>query len=318
VTAGWQAKAHRLATDGSWCWIKHWRAQKKRQWFSLLKRNRKADLTDYFTRRRKKSSVAVATELPDWHFPLVSPLSAKMSDAKSHSGLMPETHWSVIHRLKAEDTVGRDRALAEVCRTYWQPLYSLARAWGRSPHDAEDLTQAFFSGFCERGGLGEVSPERGRFRSLLVTAFRNHSTDTARRSQAQCRGGRVEQVTLDFAAAEARFQAALAVEPDQTRLCDRQWALAVLEHAMATCRQEWAEKGRAQEFDALEPVLAPGPDAPSYADLGQRLALTEANVATKVKRLRASVGEHLRRTVADTVMNPVEVRDELTYLVSLL
>lgn len=78
---------------------------------------------------------------------------------------MPETHWSVIHRLKAEDTVGRDRALAEVCRTYWQPLYSLARAWGRSPHDAEDLTQAFFSGFCERGGLGEVSPERGRFRA---------------------------------------------------------------------------------------------------------------------------------------------------------
>lgn len=46
--------------------------------------------------------------------------------------------------------------------------------------------------------------------------------------------------------------------------------------------------------------------------------MTEANIATKVKRLRASVGEHLRRTVADTVVNPAEVREELAYLVSLL
>jgi RNA polymerase sigma factor (sigma-70 family) len=231
---------------------------------------------------------------------------------------MPQTHWSVIHRLTADDTVGRHQAWTEVCRIYWQPLYGLARVWGHSPHDAEDLTQAFFSTFYARGGLGEVSPERGRFRSLLVTAFRNLATDARRRSQAQSRGGHLQQVTLDFAAAEASFQAALALEPDQTRLFDRQWALAVLDNAMATCRQEWSEKGREQEFDALVPVLAPGPDAPSYADLGQRLALTEANVATKVKRLRASVGEHLRRTVADTVVNPSEVKSELTYLVSLL
>ena len=125
--------------------------------------------------------------------PPVLSLWPEMPDAKSHLGSMPETHWSVIHRLAAEDTVGRDRALAEVCRTYWQPLYALARVWGRSPHDAEDLTQGFFSGFCERGSLGEVSPERGRFRSLLVTAFRNYSTDALRRSKAQHRGGRVEQ-----------------------------------------------------------------------------------------------------------------------------
>jgi RNA polymerase sigma-70 factor (ECF subfamily) len=231
---------------------------------------------------------------------------------------MPETHWSVIHRLAAEDTVSRDRALAEVCRTYWQPLYALARVWGRSPHDAEDLTQTFFSGFCERGGLGAVSPERGRFRSLLVTAFRNFSTDTLRRSMAQARGGHLQHVPLDFVAAEAVFQAAVAVEPDQTRLFDRQWALAVLNHAMESCRQEWAKKGRAVEFDTLVPVLTPGPDAPSYADLGRELGLTEENVATKVKRLRASVGDHLRRTVADIVVNPAEVREELTYLVSLL
>jgi len=262
-------------------------------------------------------SVAATGQLPGGVPPHFRHPSA-VRNTLSKFGLMPETNWSVIHRLASKDTVSRDRALAEVCRTYWQPLYSLARVWGRSPHDAEDLTQAFFAGFCERGGLGEVSPERGRFRCLLVTAFRNFSTDTLRRSKAQVRGGHWQQITLDYAAAEAALQAAVAAEPDQTRLFDRMWALAVLDHAMATCRQEWAEKGRAQEFDALVPVLTPGPGAPSYADLGERLAMTEANIATKVKRLRASIGEHLRRTVADTVVNPAEVREELAYLVSLL
>lgn len=241
-----------------------------------------------------------------------------MSVGKTNAGLMPETHWSVIHRLAAEDTVSRQRAWAEVCRSYWQPLYSLARIWGRSPHDAEDLTQAFLLSLCERGGLGEVAPERGRFRSLLVTAFRNFSIDTLRRSKTQARGGHLQHVTLDFAAAEAVFQAAAAVEPDQTRIFDRQWALAVLDQAMAACRREWEGKGRAEEFDALEPVLAPGPNAPTYADLSKRLGITEAHIATKVKRLRESVGKHLRSAVADTVLNPADIRDELTYLMSLL
>ena len=43
---------------------------------------------------------------------------------------MPDTHWSVVHRLTSPDTTVRGAALAEVCRTYWQPLYTLARALG--------------------------------------------------------------------------------------------------------------------------------------------------------------------------------------------
>ena len=115
---------------------------------------------------------------------------------------MPDTNWTVIRRLAAEDTVSRNQALADVCRIYWQPLYALARAWGNTPHDAEDLTQGFFAGFCERGGLGEVSPDRGRFRSLLVTAYRNYATDMIRRGQAQRRGGTAGHEPLHSATAE--------------------------------------------------------------------------------------------------------------------
>ena len=131
---------------------------------SLLKRNRQRDLTDFLLNGGKIVFRGRNRAISGWRSSPSFYHSYGVPDNISRLGLMPETHWSVIHRLAADDTVGRDQALAEVCRTYWQPLYSLARVWGRSPQDAEDLTQAFFSSFCERGGLGEVSPERGRFR----------------------------------------------------------------------------------------------------------------------------------------------------------
>src|SRR5262245_52262352 len=57
------------------------------------------------------------------------------------------THWSVV--LSAADSVDArgDEALEELCRTYWQPLYSYVRRRGHGPEDAQDLTQAFFEQF---------------------------------------------------------------------------------------------------------------------------------------------------------------------------
>jgi DNA-directed RNA polymerase specialized sigma24 family protein len=44
----------------------------------------------------------------------------------------------------AADGSGADAALAELCLTYWYPLYAFVRRRGSTHHDAEDLTQAFF------------------------------------------------------------------------------------------------------------------------------------------------------------------------------
>lgn len=231
---------------------------------------------------------------------------------------MPATRWSIIHRLKTDDTRARSAALAEVCRLYWRPLYTLARAWGRSPHDAEDLTQGFLASLCERGDLGEVAPERGRFRSLLQAAFRNHVTDAARQARTQRRGGTCETIPLDFTGAEQRFQRALTVEADRGALFDRQWALTIVQRAAETCRAEFDQRGQAAVFDLLEPVLVPGSDAPDYATLGRALGLSEAAVATRVKRFRTTFGQHLRRAVGDTVAGPAEVDEELKYLIRLI
>ena len=51
-------------------------------------------------------------------------------------GWFTTTHWSVVLLARDDD----DRAALEtLCRDYWRPLYVLARRFGHSQHDAEDL-----------------------------------------------------------------------------------------------------------------------------------------------------------------------------------
>ncbi|MCL4180529.1 MAG: hypothetical protein KJ072_22640 [Verrucomicrobia bacterium] len=47
-------------------------------------------------------------------------------------------------------------ALEELCRAYGYPLYAFVRRQGRTPEDAQDLTQGFFAVEKEQGVKGLV------------------------------------------------------------------------------------------------------------------------------------------------------------------
>jgi len=73
-------------------------------------------------------------------------MSATVSDFASGSDQsFVTTHWSVVLAAKQGDATDAAAALEKLCRTYWYPLYAFLRRKGRSPHDAQDLTQAFFA-----------------------------------------------------------------------------------------------------------------------------------------------------------------------------
>jgi RNA polymerase sigma-70 factor (ECF subfamily) len=63
-------------------------------------------------------------------------------------------------------------ALANLCSTYWYPLYAFLRRREFSPHEAEDLSQEFFYRFLQRNSLAHVSPAAGKFRSFLLTCLK--------------------------------------------------------------------------------------------------------------------------------------------------
>ena len=53
------------------------------------------------------------------------------------------THWSVV--LNAADSVSphSGKALENLCRSYWYPLYAYVRRKGYDSEAAKDLTQEF-------------------------------------------------------------------------------------------------------------------------------------------------------------------------------
>jgi len=142
------------------------------------------------------------------------------------------TRWTTV--LAARD--GRDRAgeaaMEALCRAYWYPLYAYVRRSGRSPEDAQDLTQAFFARLLERDFLRLVAPEKGRFRTFLLVALKRFLAQEWHKSQAIKRGGGVSFLPIDTSEAERRYAIEVVDETSPEVLYDRRWALTLLERTL--------------------------------------------------------------------------------------
>src|SRR6266516_3625260 len=107
------------------------------------------------------------------------------------------THWSVVLKAADGSAPGAQEALEQLCRTYWYPLYAYVRRRGHSPEDAQDLTQEFFARLLEKKIFRQARPERGRFRSFLLTSFKHFLVNEWHRATARKRGGGHRPVPLD-------------------------------------------------------------------------------------------------------------------------
>jgi len=118
------------------------------------------------------------------------------------------TRWTVVLQAREKNSPEVGAALETLCRVYWPPLYAFARRQGRTPHDAQDLAQAFFARLLEddTDALRRVAPEKGRFRSFLLVAFKRFMANEWEKAYVGKRGGGRRHVTFDTALAEsARF-----------------------------------------------------------------------------------------------------------------
>src|SRR5438270_11876331 len=96
-------------------------------------------------------------------FPEVSPWLVRAAGAQ-----FTTTHWSVVLAATREPSPEASEALAELCHTYWYPLYAYIRRKGYEVADAQDLTQAFFARFLEKNYMSSVDRRKGKFRSFLL------------------------------------------------------------------------------------------------------------------------------------------------------
>src|ERR1700756_131515 len=105
------------------------------------------------------------------------------------AGSFHTTHWTIVMSAVQSQAPGGESALAQLCRTYWYPLYIFARRRGYSPEDAQDLTQSFFLHLLEHRALAGVDRLKGKFRSFLLASFQNYISNMAERARSLKRGG---------------------------------------------------------------------------------------------------------------------------------
>lgn len=228
------------------------------------------------------------------------------------------THWSLVVAAKTDEasqTQAR-KALEELCKSYWYPLYAFVRNRGYSSNDAQDLTQSFFARIIETGGFASADPERGRFRSYLLGAMKHFLANEWHRERAQKRGGGVTVVELDALDPEARYalEPAQSVDPDAS--FDREWAQQSIARAVAELRAESEASGKGELFEALKGSLTG--EEPARNETAARLGMTEGAVKVAVHRLRKRYRELLRAGIAETVSDPSDIDDEMRYLVAAL
>jgi len=227
------------------------------------------------------------------------------------------TRWSLVLGARDGDTVDAQEALAELCESYWFPLYAFVRRQGYRAEDAADLTQGFFAKLLEKDYLQDVRPEAGRFRSFLLASLKHFLYNEWDRRQAQKRGGRVPKISLDAELAENRY----GVEPVETHtpedLYERQWALTVLERSLGRLEAE-TPPAKLPRLARLRPFLIEASHDVTYAEIGAELGLSESGVKVAVHRLRRQFGLALRQEIGQTVADPSEVDDEIRHLLTSL
>jgi RNA polymerase sigma factor (sigma-70 family) len=228
------------------------------------------------------------------------------------------TKWSVVLAAGRSDTTGAQTALEKLCRTYWYPLYAYVRRRGHSPEDAQDLTQAFFAQLLEDRSLAGADPNLGRFRSYLLTAMNHFLTDEWKKARAQRRGGGCEVLSLDWAAAEERFDLEAAEDSTPDKIFEKQWALALLAAVLKGLEFEYQNDGKKDLFTALKQTLMGTRESQPYAELGAALGMNESAVKVAVHRLRKRYRELIREEIAGTLERSRDIEEEMKCLFSAL
>jgi RNA polymerase sigma-70 factor (ECF subfamily) len=228
------------------------------------------------------------------------------------------TQWSLIIAAGQRSSRDSRAALAALCETYWRPLYAYARRRTPSVHDAQDQTQEFFVRLLEKDLLSVADPTRGRFRSFLLTSFKNFLSNEWDKAQAKKRGGGKTPISLDFVDAESRYSLEACADMDPEAQFEKQWILQVLDLVLERLHDECTAAGKAEQFDALKDFITGLPVGGSYSEAALRLGVTENAVQVAAHRLRHRYRELLREEISRTVAEPADVDDEIRCLVAVL
>ena len=239
------------------------------------------------------------------------PQLAKVDTESPRAGMFAKTRWSLVLAAARNptDTFSRE-ALARLCESYWGPLYRFARRVGKTSHEAEDLTQAFFARLLRKNSLSAANPARGTFRSFLVRSLRNFMANEWQKDRAQKRDPGCLKLSSNAAAAETQYlrEPVDSASPDKLYEHDCAWAL--VEKAIASLRARYEASGKIALYEQLKPILM-GDEATPYRELAERLHKSENALREETYRMRKELRRLLEGLLAPTTSSPADLAAEI-------
>ena len=213
-----------------------------------------------------------------------------------------------------QDSAEATRALNDLCRRYWYPIYAYLRCRGYERADAQDLTQGFFLKAINNNLLATADEEKGRLRSYLLGSLNRHIADHHRHEGAEKRGGRAIVLPLECENAEEKFSHEPVEHRDPESLYLTSWALSLLDRVRDKVRKHFQRTGRAAVFNKLQSFIETDEAQTPYAELAAEMQTSETALRLQVFRLRKRFARELREEVAQTVQTPEELEEELSWL----
>ena len=233
---------------------------------------------------------------------------------KNNASQFETTQWSLVLAAGNRNHEESNRALEKLCRAYWPPLYAYVRRRVNDLHQAQDLTQAFFERLLEKEYLADADPQRGRFRSFLITAFKRFLSNERDKATAYKRGGGQLTFTVDFESQDRNWgETQDSLTPQQ--IYERQWAVTLLGRVMTRLQREMERSGKSQQFHLLKGFIG-GSESATYATIAPALGLSESAARMAASRMRKRYRELLRDEIAQTVGSQDDIEIEVQELFS--
>lgn len=186
---------------------------------------------------------------------------------------------------------------------------------GKSPEDAEDLLQGFLYKILSKEDFCKADIARGKFRTFLLTGFSNYMRDEWRKENAVRRGGDALHFSIDAGEAESFVDLPDASQRSPEEIFERNWARTVIDRTVARLREDFVQRGKAEDFAVLVPFLGIS-EEPSYPAAASALGRTVEATRVAVGRFRAAFQDCIRQEIAETLDSDADVDEELRALLA--
>lgn len=225
----------------------------------------------------------------------------------------PTTEWSLLAKASLNGESGAKDAMEELCRRYWLPIHQYIRSRGYPDAESQDLTQGFLIHLLDKSALKKADQQRGRFRSFILGSLTHYLSNDKEKAAAEKRGAGQLQESLSADGSKQELHQAHINAPESL-VFDREWAVVVLERALARIQELYLGDAKSEEYRILRQFL-PGATQPmSYEDAAKGLRTSLPALKSDIHRIRHRFRELVREEIATTVSAPHEIPAEMQYL----